>query len=252
MRNRIGMSLAVCLALAAGSSAWADDKEDLKALLAKAIKAVGGEKKLAKEKAMTYKFKGKFYGMGLDADYTGESALQLPNQSKTTITTEVNNMTFTFVSVFNKDKGWRKANDKTEAMTKEQVAEQKETLYSHSVTALVALKDKKFKLSPLGESKVGKKDAVGMKVSSKGHLDINLYFDKKTGLLLKSVSNIKDMESGKEVEQEVYYEKYEEVEGVKRATKIRIKRDGKKYVDVNEVTDFKVEEKLDDSEFAKP
>ena len=33
------MSLAVCLALAAGGPAWADDKGDLKALLTKAIKA---------------------------------------------------------------------------------------------------------------------------------------------------------------------------------------------------------------------
>ena len=252
MRNRLGVSLAVCLALAAGNPARADDQADMKALLAKAIKAAGGEKKLANIKAMTYKFKGKFYGMGQESDYTAETAVQFPDQSKTTITAEANNMTFTFVMVFNKNKGWRKFGDQTEAMTKEQVAEEKENLYGRTVTQLVALKDKKFKLAPLGETKVGKKDAVGMKVSSKGHRDISLYFDKKTGLLLKSVSNVKDMGSGKEVEAETYFLDYKKVEGVQRPTKLKIKRDGKKYVDVDEITDFKVEEKLDDSEFAKP
>jgi hypothetical protein len=252
MRNSLSVSLVLCLALGANQAARADDQADMKALLAKALKAAGGEKNLAKYKALTYKSKGKFYGMGQEIDFTSETALQFPSQLKTTITGEVMGNTFTFVIVFNKDKGWRKANDTTEAMTRDQVAEQKEAMYGYGVTGLLALKDKKFKLSPVGETKVGKRDAVGVKVTSKGHGPINLYFDKKTHLLLKSVSTVKDMQSDKEVEQEVYYDKYKDFEGVKRATKVQIKRDGKKFVDIDETTDLKWEEKLDDSEFDKP
>jgi hypothetical protein len=235
-----------------GLPARADEQADIKAVLAKAIKAKGGEEKLKKGKAMTLKFKGKYYREGNALPYTAEISFQLPNQSKTVINGEINGMAYTIVVVVNKDKGWRKINSDTVAVDKNEVTEEKERMYARSLQGLVMLKDKAFKLSPVGDVKVGKHDAVGIKVASKGHRDVNLFFDKKTGLLIKSETMVKKEGSDMEVSQEVVFQDYKETDGIMHAMKLRIKQDGKEYVDVDETTEVKVEEKLDDSVFDKP
>jgi hypothetical protein len=251
MRNTWSILPALALALLVARPAHADDQAEMKALLAKAIKALGGEAKLAKYKATTLKFKGKVYVMG-EHEYTAEFAMQNADQFKSTISVDVNGMTFTFITVVNKDKGWIKENDKTKVMDKDRFAEEKQRLYAGSVTSLLVLKKKGFTLSPVGAVKIGQRDATGMKISSKGHRDINLYFDNKTGLLLKMETNVKAMGGDNEVPQETFYEDYKKMDGFMVPTKIRIKRDGKKFVDVTETTEVKYLEKLDDSEFEKP
>jgi hypothetical protein len=137
-------------------------------------------------------------------------------------------------------------------MPPERLAEQKEEIYAAWVADLVALKEKMFTLSSLGETNVDGKPAVGVKVSSKGHRDINLYFDKETGLLAKSETRVKDeMLGGQEVGQETFYSDYKEVQGVKVAMKAVIKRDGKLYVEAD-TTEYIPAEKLDDNLFLKP
>jgi len=107
-------------------------------------------------------------------------------------------------------------------------------------------------LTPLGESKVGDSDVIGIRVSSKGHRDVSLYFDKKTSLVLKSEFNVKDLMAGdKEIMQEVVYSDYKEAQGMKYPGKMIIKRDGMDFVN-GEVTEWVPSEKLEDGVFAKP
>jgi outer membrane lipoprotein-sorting protein len=243
----------VALALAAAGLARADDKADTQAVIDKAIKAMGGADKLSKVKAVTFKGKGKFYGMGDGTDYTGEWAIQPPDKIRFQMDFETNAMNFTVVLVFDGKKGWLKINDNTTALPKEGVAEAKEDIYARRVETLVPLvKDKGFALAPLGEVKVEGHAAVGVRVSHKGHRDINLCFDKKTGLLVKSERTIKDqMMDGKERRQETFHSDYKDVDGVKYPMKVVIKRDGDNYVE-SEVSDFETSETIDDTVFAKP
>jgi hypothetical protein len=89
-------------------------------------------------------------------------------------------------------------------------------------------------------------------VSHQGHRDVSLYFDKETGLLVKSVQTVKAQElGGQEVKQEFFQKDYKEVGGVKVPTKHVFLRDGKKYVEA-EGTEIKLLEKLDDGTFGKP
>jgi ABC-type Na+ transport system ATPase subunit NatA len=125
-------------------------------------------------------------------------------------------------------------------------------LYVDEVVTLVPLKEKDYKLSTLGETKVGKKAAVGIKVTRKDHRDVNLFFDKDTGLLVKTETTIKDfMAGGQELNQETVMSDFKEIEGRKLPTKVVISRDGKKFVD-GETSDQKYSDKLEDSVFAKP
>jgi hypothetical protein len=253
--RRYDMRRIVCLAAAlavvtAGAARAEEKKDDAKALIEKAIKAAGGEAKLAKFNAVTFKGKGKFYGMGDGVDYTGEWSVQKPDKMRV----EIKSGDFTFTQVVNGDKVWRKIGDNAEEVTdKDAVKEAKENMYAEGVASLLPLvKDKGYEFAALGEVKVADKPAVGVRVSHKGHRDVNLFFDKDSGLLVKSEATVKDeMTGGKEETQETLYSDYKEIGGAKHATKVVINRDGKKYIDA-EMSDYEPKEKLDDKVFEKP
>jgi hypothetical protein len=244
---------AVALALAAVGAARADDKADLRAVLDKAIKAHGGAEKLAKEKATTFKAKGKFYGLGEGIDYTSDYAIQPPDKFRMTMDFEAGGMKIAVNVVCDGKKGWTKVNDAVTEMDEEGLAELKEETYAGRVQTLVPLiKDKGFELATLGDVKVGDLPAVGVRVSHKGHRDVNLFFDKKSGLLLKIERTVKDQQQGgKERKQESFFSDYKEVDGVQHPMKLVLNRDGEKYVDA-EMSDYETKDKLDDTLFAKP
>jgi hypothetical protein len=238
------------LVLAATVLARADDNAATRALVDKAVQAQGGEAKLAKWPAVTAKFKGTFHGSGVAVAITGEFATQGADRHKFDIEGEIDGQKFRLVHVLSGDKGWTKFNDETEELDKEDLAEAKEDAYGEWVATLVPLKDKTFSLAPLGEVNLDKRPALGVKVSSKGHRDVNLYFDKETGLLVKTESRVKD-ENNQEVTEETFLSDYKEVQGTKQAMKFTVKRDGKPYLE-GEITEYQLVEKLDDSVFAKP
>src|SRR5262249_13660389 len=156
------------------------------------------------------------------------------DQKRFIVDAKINDQAFKLTKVVNGGKGWIKLNDdKAQPMNKEMLAEAQEEMYETHVVTLLPLKDKAVKLSPLGEAKVQGKDAVGVRVSHKGRRDVNLYFDKASGLLLKSEMTVKNVEDGsnKEMTQETLYSDYKEFQGTKQPTKLLAKRDGKRYVE---------------------
>jgi hypothetical protein len=241
-----GTALAVLLMLATTAYLRADEDKDAKSVIDKGIQAAGGEENLAKFKAMTWKEKGTYYGMGDGLPYTGTYSVQWPGQFKM----EIEGV---FTIVLNGDTGWMKGEGGGIMELKdEMLAEQKENQYSGWVTHLLPLKEKGFKLASAGEDKVGDKAVVGVKVSHKAHRDVELFFDKETGLLAKSRFKAKDLQQGgKEVTQEAYYSDYKEVNGIKLPFKVVVKRDGKQYVEAENV-EVKVLPQLDKSTYSKP
>jgi hypothetical protein len=253
MRTVLRCWLTIGVVLAVSGLTRADEQADLKAIVDKAIKAHGGEDKLSKIKVVSTKAKGKFYGMGADGiDYTLESFIQAPDKMRIKIEGEAMGNKFEFTQVINGDKGWVTMGEGAEEMSKDQLTEGKANLYAGWVAQLHPLKGKEFKLAALGDAKVGDKAAVGVKVSSKDQRDVNLYFDKKTGLLLKRESIVKDpMAGGADATEEVLFDDYKEKDGIKYPAKVTINRDGKKYVE-GETTEYKVLDKIDDKTFEKP
>jgi hypothetical protein len=243
--SRSTLSAALVAAVALAGAARAAEAEDARAVIDRAVKAAGGEKALAKRKAMTWTSKGTYYGMGAEIPFTANYALELPNKSRL----EIENF---MTRVVNGDKGWVQMMGETRELEKDQLAEAREALYLDGVATLVPLKGEGFKLSPLGDSKVGDAAAVGVKVAHAGHRDVKLFFDKKSGLLLKIESTVKAQEQGgKEVTQEAVYRDYTDVDGVKVPQKMTIKRDGERYVEA-ENSDVKFPARVPAKEFEKP
>jgi outer membrane lipoprotein-sorting protein len=236
-------SLILCVLV---GPARADDAADARAIINKAIKAGGGEEKLAKFKSQTFSETGKYYGTGAALDYTGEYAVQLPDRFRM----EIKGV---FTMVVAGDKGWLKDPNGTVEMSKEQLDNERRNLRGGEIASLLPLKDKAFTITLQPEAKVDDKAVAVVKVTRKEWPEVVLSFDKSSGLLVKTEQMVKSMEDlkGKELKQEAYYKDFKDVEGCKMPTKIVIKRDGKDFVEAT-LSDIKPAEKLDPKLFEKP
>src|SRR5579864_6221828 len=249
MRTLFRSTLALTVLTFAGVAAHA---EDAKAVIEKAVKAQGGEDTLKKFPAARVKAKGSMELMGIEIEFTLDASVQNPDKFRNDIHIEVRGQKITIVQVYNGKKGWQSMGG-GEAMEVEgdQLDELKEEAYTNNLEQLYPLlHDKQFELKTVDGDKVDDKPTNGVKISSKGHKDITLYFDKESGLLVKSRKKAKDP-SMQEVEAETYYKDYKEVNGTKQSMKQLLKHDGKKFLEA-EVTDMKLLEKIDPSTFEKP
>jgi outer membrane lipoprotein-sorting protein len=230
--NRFTLAL-VALALVVVSTRGED--ADARKIVDAALKATGANGKMP---AVSWKGKGKFYGMGDGIDYTGTWSTHMPDKFRM----EIENA---FVIVVNGDKGWFGG----EEMGKDQLAEQKESMYASWVLGLHPLSDKAFTLKAIGEDKVGDKAVVGVKVSHKDRRDVSRFFDKDSHLVVKIEQMVKEM--GNEMKQETVINEWAKVGDVKVPGKMTIKRDGKLYVE-GEMSDYQATEKHPEKTFEKP
>jgi hypothetical protein len=250
MRTQLWAVVAIGLWLGAGT-ARADEQADTKALLGKAMKAMSGEAKLAKLSTATVK--GKVTGVEGGQDFTlaFDGIWQDKNQYRVEVEVQRGGQTFTGVLVINGDKGWLKTMDKTDEAP-EGVAPFIQNLFTalRMPQLLPALTDKAYTLSLLGEVKVGDKAAVGLSISHQERKNISLFFDKDTGLPLKSEIRVTEPKGSKEVTVEYHYSDYKDFDGVKLCGKITIKADDKEFT--LELKEIKPAEKVDGSQFDKP
>ena len=249
--RKIHLTVLICALRLSPSAAFAQD--GARAIVEKAIRAQGGESKLAKLKTMRIKVEGRtdLVPGQPNLPFTIEDTWQMPNQYKTSSTLEVQGRRFTQTQVIIGDKGWIQSDGQAQDLPKEAVTEIREQKYAEDLDRFAFLKEKGIEISVLDEIKVDEMPAVGVLVKSKGHRDVKLYFDKTSGLLVKRDQRVLDPSSGKEVRQEVIFSDYQEKDGLKQYKKIIALRDGKKVID-SKVTEVEFFEKLDAKVFAKP
>jgi hypothetical protein len=248
MRTCLSGALAIGLLLA--GSPWARAQDDAKAIMDKAVKAHGGAEVLGKNKAQQAKSKGRLELFG-GLDFTQESTFQFPTKFKESMHLSVMGNMVDVITVFNGKEGWISAMGQTMPLEGDQMEAVKEAMDTLTLMRLAFLGGKDFDLASLGESKVNDRPANGVKVSRKGKKDVNLYFDKETGLLAKVEHRVKDPMAGQEVNEERFITEYQDLDGMKVAKKASIHRDGKKFMDV-EVLEVKFLDKVEDGAFEKP
>src|SRR5438034_11324562 len=101
MRTVFRSFFSVMLLLAVTSLVRTDDANPARAVIDKAIRATGGEAKLSKLKAATWKGKGTISIMGTEVEFTGDWALQAPEQARANVSVDIGGMTFKLVRVVN-------------------------------------------------------------------------------------------------------------------------------------------------------
>ncbi len=246
MRNYFGAILTMALSLVPFGPARADDV-DAKSILDKAIKALGGDEKLAKIAAYSWKSEG-------TVTFNGNE-----NESKTEVTVkgldhfrrEFGNDNFHGVVVLAGDKGWRMFGDNSSELEGDALANEKRGVYLQVIPIkLVTLKEKGFKYETGGEEKVGDKPALILKITGPDGKDFTLSFDKETGLPVKQVAKVLGFQ-GNEYTAETTFEDYKDFDGIKKATKIEVKRDGETFQKMK-ITEFKLLDKVEPEAFTEP
>jgi hypothetical protein len=250
MKRFLGAAIAAALVSGLGGQVRADE-QDAKAVLDKAIKALGGEEKLGKAEAVRWKSKGKITFNDNENEIATQTTVQGLDHYRGEFEGDFGGNTVKGVTVLNGDKGWRKFGDNFMEMDADAVANTKRTLYLQVLPAtLVRLKGKGFKVESAGEEKVGDKPAAVLKVTAPDGKDFKLYFDKESGLPVKQVATVAGF-NGEEFTQETTYGNYKDFDGIKKATKIESKRDGSRFIET-EITEFKVLDKVDPETFSEP
>lgn len=250
MFRRVAL-LAVVPALMLAAPVRAAD--EAKEIIEKAIKAHGGQEGLTKYKATQSKNKGKIDLPGVgEVDFTQETSAMLPDKVRESMELSIAGQKVSVLTLINGDKMVIEVNGKeidVPAAAKDAI---KDLGYMLKVGRLASLTTEKgFELSLIGGDKVEGKAVVGVRVSSKGHKDISLYFDKKTNLLAKLEHRTADATTGNEISEERIVTEYtKNKDGMPIPKTVLVKRDGKKFLEA-EVLEVTYLEKLDDSEFKK-
>lgn len=244
-------TFAICMVAVLLVSTSSRAAEEPAAIIDKAIKAVGGEEKLAKTKAEQWKSKGTVELFGMKMAYTADYYFQKPDQMRFDIAMDVNGMKVKITAASDGKTPWESANDMVQDMAAKKARYFHDMIYTMNLCQILPLKDKDNTLKLVDEIKVDGKEAVGIKVSRKNERDVTLYFDKKTYHLVKSAGMIWDEFGDKDVMQENLISGWREKDGAWHFEKLIIMRDGKTFIS-EEFSDQKAMDKLDPKLFAKP
>ena len=249
MKRFLGAALVAVFAVA-GGSARADEQEAM-AVIEKAIKAMGGEEKLGKAEAATWKAKGKITFNDNTNDFNSQATVQGLDHYRSEFDGEFNGNAVKGVTVLAGAKAWRKFGDNLNELEGDALANQKRAVYLQVIPGnLMSLKAKGFKVESAGEDKVGDKPAAVLKLTGPDGKDFKLFFDKESGLPVKLVATVAGFQ-GDEYTQETTFSDYKDFNGLKKPTKIESKRDGQRFLE-QEITEFKVLDKVDPATFDEP
>ena len=178
-----------------------------RAVIDKAIRAQGGLDTLVKAGAGSRKLKGVFTSDHYH--FVGESYSDDGNRLKITLRgTDYAGEVRSLVMVGSK--GWSSFNGSVFEFDDKQQKRMRRASYADKVAGLTALvREQGFTLSAIGDSTVADSAVVGVKVQYAGMPDMDLFFDKTTGFLVKTRYSVLDADTDQEVMQEVYYSKFD-------------------------------------------
>jgi acetyl esterase/lipase len=248
MRTLLLTVLLIAINLARPEFAAADEPQ---AVLEKAILAAGGEEQIAKFKAVRSKAKGTV-NLGTEVPFTWEITWQWPNQYKMAAELQAGGQKVALVQAFDGSSGWGEVSGVTAPIAGQKLKELEAQMHLRRILMLTPLlNDKAFELAPVDDLLIDTKPAAGVRVSSSGHRDVNLFFDRSTGLLTKIERFVFDNATTKEVLQEDFLSNYQVVDGVKSAMKEVWFRSGAKVAEI-EYTEVSYPRKFDAREFARP
>jgi hypothetical protein len=251
MRIWLASSLALGLVLTSAGASCAQDQAEINALIDRAIKAMGGPEKVATLQASSWKGKADHQVGDKTAQLLYEGSVQAWDKYRVDAEISAGRQSRKLLIILNGGKGWQKENDGPAVkVPSELLAFSKHALYAIRTSQwLSGLKNKAFQIAPLGEARIGDKQAVGIRITHKDHQDLNLYFDKASGLPLKSEARL-TLPGGQETTVEYYFSDYKDFDGIRHFSRITIRADGKEIT--TELTGIRPQENFDASVFSKP
>lgn len=253
--RRFGLGALAALALAVGTVRAQDEQAAVREILDRATKALGGTDKTAKFSDVTCKAKARVSEDGNDISFSADLSLQGFERMRIDMTVLAGGQNNSVLMVLNGDKAWGKSPNQDKG---QEAPKGVAPLLQHLMmamragnhpTALAAAKG--FTLAPGGEAKINDTTATILRLSRKDFAEITLYYDKKSGLPLKSETRAKQPDGDQEKSFEFYFSDFKDVGGAKHFGRVKIVSEGKDVTEV-EFTEIKAGEKFEASTFEKP
>jgi len=250
------LGLAVAVAAAGGAAAAPAAADRAEAVIKKAVEAHGGAEAIDKYKGGKCKMKGELSVLDMDLEFTGSLTYSLPDRYKVELDTEVMGQKMTIHQVVKGEKVKSTITFGGMELPADGDAEKDELKLAaamqeaEQITPL--LDKKKFSLKTADDEEVnGKKAAVVIVTPTAVKKDVKMYFDKSSGLLVKtSHKGIGPGEGGgqADVQEDSYFLDYKKVKGVQVPMKLEVKHDDKKFMTIT-MSDVELLDKVDDKEF---
>jgi hypothetical protein len=180
----------LCL-LALAACAAPARAEEPKAVVERAVAALGGKELLSRQTAWKFTFKATL-DAGPDLAMQGEMLAQPPGRQKMSAKIKIGDQELEMVQVVDGKKGWRKtgglgAPQGIMDVSEQELASQAGYAHTERVSRLLPLlEDRGFTLTALAEEKVEGRPAVGVKAAYQGQPDVSIWFDKESGLPVKA------------------------------------------------------------------
>jgi hypothetical protein len=219
-----------------------------KAIIEKAIKAHGGAANLDKYVGARATVKGTITAMGMDIAVSGVSLSKEPDKALLKGTISVAGMDIPLVQLVTPSSVVVSVAGQAQPLDDAAKEAIREGTYVSSLERLTPLvKGDTYTLKAGPDAAVDGKPAVGVVVESKGHKPVTLYFDKETGVLVKSTRTGTVPGEG-EAELESFYKDYKAVQGVQVPHREVQTANGKPSADIS-IEKVELLEKVDDGEF---
>jgi hypothetical protein len=241
--------IGLAVAVVAVAPATADDA---KAIVEKAITAHGGADALNKFKAGSYKMKGQMIVFDMELDFTGDIIYELPNKFRMALDADVSGQKLAIVQVVDGDKTKNTLNGMMIPLKDAEKAELIQAAAMQEITQLTPLLDAtRYTLKSEKDEDVEGKPAAVVLVSGKNFKDTKMYFDKTSGLLVKTSRRglAPTMGDPKEVTEETIMSDFKDDQGIKSPMKMLVNHDGKKFMTMT-VTEAKMMERADAKSFS--
>jgi hypothetical protein len=219
--------------------------DDLSAFLQKMVDARGGPK-LAKVEAYRLELRSTLLAGDNKVRVSGFTAVRGFDCSRIEVKTDKSHD----ISVFNKDRGWVREDGTTRDMTREEIAEARESAYMDWVVMTLPITEPGVTFKRLPAVKEATQTLLGVKISKKAMPDLELWVDAETYLPVRQRFHFQRPD-GKLVTMESRMDEHKKHNGIVIATKSTTYRNGEKWLETEVVeaqfyTDGK---KLD---FSKP
>jgi hypothetical protein len=246
--RKFWLGLAVAVAAAAPAAA-----QDAAAVVKRAIDAHGGADALNKTRTARAKGKGTLTLLGQDHEFASASVYALPDKFKLELAAEINKLKLTATQVVNgKQVKVRTTLAGTEQPATDRVKEEalQAVLVQDATTLTPLVEGNKYTLKLEKDEDVEGSPAAVVLVTGNGLKELRLYFDRKTGRLVKTKrTGLASNATGVvEVTEESFLSDFKPVGAAQIPMKVLVKHDGKPFMTVT-VTEVTPLDKVDPDEF---
>jgi hypothetical protein len=249
MKRLLSGLLLLALVWAASGVALAAGAEP-HAILDRAIQALGGAERLAKVQAVSWTGQGTITVEDVESPITVRVAAQGLDHYRQEFEAEFGGNKVRGRLLVAGDKGSREFGGDKTVLDQTALGNEKRNAYlSLLPITLLPLKGKEYRLELLAGEKIDDKPAVGLKVTPPDGRPFRLYFDPENGLPMKLSARVVGF-NGEESTEETTFSDYQEIAGLRKATRVLSRRNGEKFLDLR-ISDFKMPEQLDPKTFTE-